>query len=262
MPLSWRPDGDLCRDVPAARRIMPFIMRSRVESQVYFEHEVDLRKTEPWLAAFRERTGLKATLLHLVIHAVGRTFADRPRLNRFVAGKRIWQRRGIWVSLSGKKAKTDDHPIVVLKREVDPKASFEALVRGFDVLYAEGRSDRPSTTDRELAVFLALPTFLLGWLVRLQMLLDDWGLLPGFVMRTDPMYASIFIANLGSVGVDGAFHHLYEYGNIPIFLTLGVIRDGRCTFRYTFDDRVEDGLYCAKALALLRARIEDPEGAG
>ena len=261
MPLGWRPDGDLCTDVPAARRIMPFIMRTRVESQVFFEQDVDLSRTLPWLEALRVRTGLRATLLHLVVHAIGRTIAERPRLNRFVAGRRIWQRRGIWVSFSAKKAKTDESPIVVVKREIDPAASFEDLVRALEASFVEGKSDRPSTTDRELSVFLSLPVFLLAWLVRAQMLLDRLGLLPGLVMRTDPMYASVFVANLGSVGLDGAFHHLYEYGNIPIFLTMGRIADGRVTLRWTFDDRIEDGLYCAKALELLKRRIEDP-GAG
>lgn len=262
MPFGRRADGDLCTDVPAARRIMPFIMPTRTESQVFFQQEVDLSRTLPWLEAFRARTGLRATLLHLVVHAIGRTIAERPRLNRFVAGHRIWQRRGIWVSFSAKKAKNDESPIVVVKREVDPAAPFEALVRALEASFAEGRSDRPSTTDRELAFFLSLPVFLLAWAVRAQMLLDRLGLLPGFVMRADPMYASVFVANLGGIGLDGAFHHLYEYGNIPIFLTMGKIEGARITLRWTFDDRIEDGLYCTRALELLKRRIEEPESDG
>jgi hypothetical protein len=89
------------------------------------------------------------------------------------------------------------------------------------------------------------------------------------------MYASMFVANLGSVKLESAFHHLYEYGNIPIFAALGrnkkvavVNDDGSvgsktiCSVKYSFDERVEDGLYCAKTLDLLRGFIEDPAANG
>jgi hypothetical protein len=261
VPLGWRPAADLCTAVPPTRRIMPFIMPARAGSTVFFEQDIDLSRAEPWLADFRARTGLRATLLHLVIHALGRTIHERPRLNRFTAGGRYWQRRGIWVSFSAKKALSDDQPLFVVKREVDPRATFEQLVRTIEASIGEGRSDRPSTTDRELKVFLALPPLLLGPLARLLVRLDHWGLLPGFFMRSDPMFASVFVANLGSVGLDAAFHHLYEYGNIPIFLVMGRIREHRVTFRWSFDDRVEDGLYCARSLERFRARVEDPGAA-
>jgi hypothetical protein len=111
-----------------------------------------------------------------------------------------------------------------------------------------------------------------SWFARLVMVLDHLGLLPGFFIRGDPMFASLFLANLGSIQMDAGFHHLYEYGNIPIFLMVGqakpelvvgedqqpVVKD-LMTVRYSFDERVEDGLYCARALELLREVVEDPD---
>ena len=78
------------------------------------------------------------------------------------------------------------------------------------------------------------------------------------MIDTDPLYTSAFVANLGSIGIDAAYHHLYEHGNCPLFVTIGQVRDGQLTIRYTFDERVEDGLYCAKSLQVLAQRIEDP----
>ena len=88
--------------------------------------------------------------------------------------------------------------------------------------------------------------------------LGRWGLAPRSLVDTDPMYASAFVANLGSIQIDAAFHHLYEHGNCPLFVTIGRVEDHHVTLRYTYDERVEDGLYCATALNLLRERIEDP----
>ena len=124
--------------------------------------------------------------------------------------------------------------------------------------------------DKELKILLALPGFLLVFLIGVLKRLYAWGLAPRALVDTDPLYASAFVANLGSIKLDAAYHHLYEHGNCPLFVTIGqiaevpVVVDGQVvmrpqlTLRYTFDERVEDGLYCATALQLLKQRIEEP----
>ncbi len=91
--------------------------------------------------------------------------------------------------------------------------------------------------------------------------------MPGSMIATDPMYASLFAANLGSVGIDDVTHHLYEYGNVSLFGAMGpagpgddgqpVVREG-VKIRWTFDERINDGFYCAAALRLVRELFEDP----
>jgi len=138
----------------------------------------------------------------------------------------------------------------------------------------EGRSDKLSTTDTELSLLFKLPTFLVRWLVRLFVKLDHFGLLPGAFIRKDPLFASLFIANLGSIDLDAGYHHLYEYGNIPMLIMAGRSKDevvvgpeGKpetrpmMTLRYSFDERIEDGLYGARALEIMKKLIEDPAAA-
>ena len=274
MPFRCRPDGDYVRNLPRQRRIMPFIMRRRNESTVFFEQKVDTSKTLRFIQEFRERTGLRAGLLHLLIYAVGQMLKDRPRLNRFVAGGRIFQRRGIWISFSAKKQKTEDAPIVLVKQEINPYWSFEELVQKIEEGISEGRSDKCSTTDTELSLLFKLPAFLVGWLIWLLIKLDHFGWLPGAFIRKDPLFASLFIANLGSIDMDAGYHHLYEYGNIPMFMMVGRTRDevvvgpdGKpvvrpmTALRYSFDERIEDGLYGGRALEILKKFIEDPAAA-
>ena len=274
MPFRWRPDGDLVRNMPRTRRIVPFIMRRRNESTVFFKQKVDTSKTVKFIEEFRERTGLRATMLHLLIYAAGKMLKDRPRLNRFVAGGRIFQRHGFWVSFSAKKQKTEDAPIVLVKEEINPSWDFEELVRKIESGINQGRSDNLSTTDTELSLLFNLPVFLVGWLVWFLMKLDHVGLLPGDFIRKDPFFASLFIANLGSIDMDAGYHHLYEYGNISVFMMVGRIHDEvvvgpdrkptvrpMMTLRYSFDERIEDGLYAARALDIMKKIIEDPAAA-
>jgi hypothetical protein len=267
MLLFKRPDGQLATDVPPARRIMPFIMQTRNESAVYFDQQIDLTRTLPFIEQFNAaHPNRRVTVFHVFMWAAMLAIHARPRMNRFVVGSRIYQRDGIWISYSAKKALRDDAPIVVLKRQFDPTMSFEQVV---DFIYRDlddGRSEKKSHVDKELGIFLSLPAPLLRFGVWLLKLLDGWNLLPGSFIRPDPLYASLFVANLGSVKLESAYHHLYEYGSIPLFAAIGrkkevVTPTGTqtvCSIKYSFDERIEDGLYAAGALALLKQRLEDP----
>ncbi len=266
-----RPDATAARDVPPYRRMMPYLMRGRNESAVYFEQQIDVTRTLAFIDRFNAaHADLPVTPFHVVTWAAVQSIAERPRLNRFVAGSRLWQRDGIWISYSAKKRIDDDAPVVVLKRRFEPEESFEQMVRGMAADLGEGRSGKQSHVDKELGLVLAMPGPALRVLVALERALDALGLMPRSYIDGDPMYASLFIANLGSLKMDAAYHHLYEYGNIPIFCVIGqlrdlpVVKDGRLvavptlTVRYSYDERIEDGLYAQRSLERLRARVEDP----
>ena len=270
MVFRFRNDADVVDDLPATRRIMPFLMPTRNESVVYFDLDLDAVAVDARVKALKE-SGVRASALHVVVVAAVRVLHERSRLNRFVAGGRTWQRRGIWVSFSGKKEKSDKGSVAVIKQQLDPALDDADLARALESGVVEARSDVENATDKELKFLLALPVFVLALLLALAKRLDAWGLLPKFFIDGDPLFASIFVANLGSLGMDAARHHLYEYGNIPIFCTIGkkshafvVDADGSVKarevypLRLTFDERIEDGLYCLTSMQLLKQKIEAP----
>jgi 2-oxoacid dehydrogenases acyltransferase (catalytic domain) len=257
---------------PPYRRMMGFLMRGRNESAVYFEQHLDLSRTLPWLAARNAgaATAGRVTLFHLVLHALASVLHERTHLNRFTIRRRTYQRRGVFLSFAAKKRMADDAPLATVKRQFAPGEPLDQMVRDLTGEIDGARSDRPSALDRELRILLALPGFLLALLIGAMKRLYGWGLAPRSLVDSDPMYTSAFVANLGSLKIDAAFHHLYEHGNCPLFVTIGQVTqvpavvDGQLvarpelTLRYTFDERVEDGLYCARSLQLLAQRIEDP----
>jgi len=271
MPIISRSDGELVRDVPAYRRMMPFLFLKKNESNVYFELTMDLTRTLPFIESFNSGRGKKATLFHYMLWCMVRTADEWPQLNRFIAGKRLYQRKGIWLSFSANKGFEENSPVVVIKKQFDPKISFPELVDLLLVEIRQGKSDKKSRVDRELSFFLRLPRSILSIAVKAVHLLDYFGLLPASYIEKDPLYASAFVANLGSLGLDAVYHHLYEYGNIPVFMTIGKIKpelyrgdDGQAKFRdsvtmrFTCDERVGDGFDTARGLNSLKSLIENP----
>jgi hypothetical protein len=257
-------------EVHPYRRMMGFLMRGRNESAVYFEQVLDLSRTLPWLEARRRGGGARATLFHLVLHGLASVLHERERLNRFTVGRRTFQRTSVQLSFAAKKRMSDDAPLATVKRRFDRDESFDALVGEVSGDVESARAPARSPMDRELAILLRLPGFLLAFLIGLLRRLYAIGLAPRSLVDTDPLYTSAFVANLGSLKIGSAYHHLYEHGNCPLFVTIGAITETAVvaggavvvrptlTLRYTFDERIEDGFYCARAIALLRDRLEDP----
>ena len=243
---------------------------------MFFEQEIDVTKTFPILEKLRADHDIPVTFLHLLILAGAKTIAERPRLNRFVAGRRLYQRRGIWISFSAKREKSDDGAAVVIKRKIDPAASLGDVVVATRQSVDAERSGKATYIDKELGLFLALPTLLLTFATKCVRWLDAGGWLPRGFIDNDPLFASFFIANLGSIGMDAGFHHLFEYGSVTTFCTAAhakevvrpdpnssdpraIVRRRVVMLRYSFDERVEDGLYAAQSLEVMRNALEDPE---
>lgn len=262
MPWFRRFDGDVVRTT-GTRAIMPFLIPTRAGATVFFEQELDVTRAQAFCEA-RRAAGQKLTIFHLYTYCVVKVLAERPRLNRFTSGSSLYQRKEIELSFSAKKSLSDDAAMVAIKRRFDPSADFDSHVERLGGGVKEGRSNEKNQTDKELSILLRLPSFLLRWSIGLARWLDARNLLPKALIESDPLYCSVFVANLGSVGLDAVYHHLYEWGNCPIFAALGRVREVErggerrkvCTVKYSFDERIEDGLYCARSLERLREHLE------
>jgi hypothetical protein len=273
MPIFRRPDGDLVKDESFVRRMIPYLMRGRNEAAIYHDEVVDLSKFRPWLRDYnRSHPDNPITLFHVALYAIGKGFFARDGMNRFISGGRIYQRRGVYLSFAAKKKFDSKAPLTTIKMECFDKEPFGDFVKRYKDLLGEGRSDKERTVDKEVRLALMLPGVVLRAAMALVRFLDRMNLLPGGMIKTDPMYCSAFVANLGSVGIDRTYHHLYEYGTASLFGVLGVPRkqvvvgaDGQPTvkemveMRWSFDERINDGFYCALALRSCTRILDDPE---
>lgn len=270
---TGRPDGDLVRTHPF-RRIMFYIMRKRNESVVFFDEKIDARPLLAYLDKARPTLG--ANITHCVVAAGEIGLAANPRLNRFVSGKRLYQRRGRHLTFSMKRRSlTADgvhrEKLATVKMETSKPRTFAELVREINAEITVNRSGEKTYADKEFALFAALPRPVFEAAAALLRFLDRNNVLPGFFIETDPLYTSMFVANLGSIGMDPGFHHLYEYGNCPLFCMVGRVKDElrledgvvvavpTLHLRYSYDERIEDGLSGRNGIRAMVRVLQDPE---
>jgi hypothetical protein len=263
-----RADATLVRELSPMRRFMPYISPRRNDSLFYMMQEIEVEAALEYLEKRnRERPPERPmTLFHLFLRSTAQALYLRPGVNRFVKGGRLWQRDGVWLTFSAKRELVDGSPLLTVKRRFRP--AEESLDEMVDALYARLASRRRgerTASDREMGLLLRLPGFAVRAALFLARRADDLGLLPRSMIDADPLFTSVFVANLGSINYPAGFHHLWEYGTASIFGVMGRIETPagggrrRMSVAWTYDERIEDGLYSYLTLLGVKQRLESPE---
>lgn len=264
-----RPDGRLL-PVHPYRRLMFVIMPTRNESVVYFDVYVRAEKLERYLERAGEKFG--ANMTHATVAASNICLGAAPRMNRFVIGRRLYERDGRWLTFSMKRTKLDmDAKLATVKLAMIDGETFPALCARVNEQINVERSGKRTDADKEFDLFNVLPRPMMRGAAAVLFALDYFNILPGWFIKTDPMYTSIFVANLGSLGMRAGFHHLYEYGTCPGFVMVGkvddapVVEDGKVVagrllhLRVTYDERIDDGLNARLGMNAMMRVLEDPD---
>ena len=261
-----RPDAQLVTELSNTRRIMPHISPRRNDSVFHLPQDIEVEAAFEMLDRLnRDRPPERPiSLFHLFLRSAALAVELHPGVNRFVKGRRLWQRDGVYLTFSAKRELSTHGGMTTIKRRFETDESLEDMVDAVYALLKPARAGRESTSEKETNLLVRLPNFATGLLIRAADALDAVGLLPRSVIEPDPLYTSLFIANLGSVGLGSGFHHLWERGTCSLFGVMGHLRpgpDGRrlITACWTYDERIEDGLYAYHGLAGIQERLENPE---
>ncbi|MFZ2054851.1 MAG: 2-oxo acid dehydrogenase subunit E2 [Candidatus Aminicenantales bacterium] len=267
-----RSDGVLLRKLPGFRKMFPYLMRTRTESVIYHILRLKIGHTLVWLDQANADRKKRMTLFHIILAAAVRTLALRPEANRFVVGRRIYQRRTIDLSFVVKRELTEKAAETTVKITFDPRSTISDVTDRVNTVVQAIRQSRTSRDENASDFVTKLPrslTRLAVWGVRT---LDYLGLLPASFIKGDALYTSAFLANLGSIGFDAVFHHLFEWGNAPVFIVVGkrkkevvVNQSGELEVqdvmdvKFSLDERVTDGIYFVATIDLVKDLIENPE---
>jgi hypothetical protein len=261
-----RSDGTLVRNLPKLRRFMPFVSPGRNESAFYYQHEIDVDAALKFLEAQNTRRPPdgQVTLFHLYLRSISLGFFENPEVNRFVAGGRVYQRHGVWLTFSALRELAKGSHLITVKREFQPGEALAAMVDRVLGSLGSRRGGEKTQSDKEIDLALYLPSPLIRAVMKLLKWADAWGVLPKSMIDPDPLFASVFVANMGSIGMETGHHHLWEYGTVSGFCVMGRIKnrpDGSryVVCSYTWDERVADGLATSFALSAFKERLENPE---
>ena len=268
-----RNDGRLIRTISAMTKIMPYIMRDRCDALNTFADSFDMTKTDQFCRRKVKEGKSNFTLLHVILAAYVRAISQKPGINRFVAGQRVYARNDIEVNMVVKRAMTLESPDTVVTVNFLPTDTVDEVYEKFNAaVQANVRENDDNSFDKLNRALVFIPGLLIRAVVRLLFWFDYHGWLPRRLTRLSPFHGSMFITSMGSLGIPPIYHHIYNFGTLPTFLAYGTKRtelyldaEGNVKKRKLVDikavtdERICDGFYYASAFKLIKKMVENPE---
>ena len=267
-----RKDGRRLRTLDPYNELSPFIMKTRTDASNYFTETVDISEAERFLRGNRLHGYPGMGVLHLFIAAYIRVIARFPAINRFISGQRIYARNNIEFVMTIKKE------LKTVASETSVKVVFDVRDTIFDVykkLNAEIEKYKfegeTTSTDNVAKTLMGFPRPLLKLAIFFLGFMDYFGWLPQSLVDASPFHGSIIITDIGSIGMPAIYHHLYNFGNLPIFVSLGAKRSVReyrhdgslaerkyIDYAVVADERICDGFYFSQVFRLFKSILRDP----
>ena len=251
--------------------VIPFIMVNRTGSQNFISDSVDIEKVEKYIKEKQAQGMQNISMMHVMIAAYIRLVSQRPALNRFIRGQRVWTRKNVEVSLTIKKEMSLDSPDTVVKITLPPSATLEDVYTALNNEIVSYRANPGGDFDDTARAFTRLPGLIFKFAVASLRFLDYFGLMPKAIAKVSPFHCSYFITSMGSLGIPPIYHHLYDFGSCPVFFSFGakrrayeidntglVRRRQYIDFTFVLDERICDGYYYASALKLLKNILKNP----
>jgi len=269
------PNLELVRkdDVSSFRKIAIGTWRTAYDPSVYGQIELRMDEAVRYIAAFREKTGKKLTVSHMMAKAAAMVLKECPDANAILRWNRVYLRKRIGIFFQVVMTDEGAHKVDLSGAtlyDVEQKSLVE-IYDEFSDKVEKVRARKDPALEKTRSTFLGIPYFALGAVLRLisflsyTMNLD----LRRFGIPQDP-FGSIMITNIGSLGLDTAYVPLVPYSRVPILIATGavkdlpVVEDGKIVpgkvmrVNATFDHRFIDGFHASVMSRVLREWIEHP----
>lgn len=268
-------DARWVREATGLQTIMMHIMPNRTDAEVYLHETLDATELVKYLEKKNaEHPDYKTTIFHCFITGLARMVKERPLMNRYVQGRRLYERHKISLAFVCKRRFTDHAEEAMMFLTPNESDSLDEISKKIIGDVHETRKSEHSTggIDKVIDNFAKVPRPLLMLIVRIIRWLDFWGLNPKAITTGDPNYATVFCTNLGSIKCPAVYHHLNNYGTSSMMIAIGtlhkeelVMPDGHKEIRdvidvgATLDERIADGFYFARSLKLVKHIFAHPE---
>jgi len=268
-----RKEGRLLRSLPAFNKFMPFIMPTKNDACNLYSESFEISTLDRWFREQRTHGYPGLGMLHFLIACHVRCCAMLPGVNRFVVGRRIYARDNIEVVMTIKRNISIDASETTIKVVFDPTDTIYDVYRKMNEKIEEIKSSDENNNTEDVAEALCrAPRFLLRFAIQILRIMDYFGWIPQSLLDASPFHGSMIITDLGSLRIGPVFHHLYNFGTLPVFIAFGakytkyeVNRHGQVEAhkyidtKMTMDERIVDGHYYAQLLRAYRVLFEKPD---
>ena len=265
-------EGRRIKTLTPYNMIIPYIMSVRSDSQNNIATYVDVSAADNLIRRLRSEGYVSIGILHVLLAAYVRALSQRPGVNRFIRGQKIYARNGIIINIIVKRKMSIDSADTSVKLHLEPTDTLIDIYNKWTELYNRIIETDDNGMDKTARIICYIPGLVKKFVIGTMRFLDYFGLLPRAIVNVSPFHGSMFITNMASLNIPPIVHHLYNFGNVPVFIAFGAKRyqivandDGTVTKHRVIDiianmdERICDGFYYASTLKLFKKYFQNPE---
>lgn len=267
--LELRPKDNLS----SFRRIAIGTWKTAYDPSVYGSLTLRMDEALKYLARFREVTGRKITLSHMMAKAVAATLQEMPDANAILRFNRIYlrDRIGVFFQVAMKDQESGEIDLSGATIDRANEKTLTALYDEFKATVEKVRAGKDKQLEGTRSTFKKIPFFLLNRVLNtISFLSYTLNLDLRFLGIPKDPFGSVMITNIGSLGLEAAYVPLVPYSRVPLLLAMGavkeaaVVEDGQIRVGKqmqvyaTFDHRILDGSHAAHMAKVLKRWFEDP----
>lgn len=270
-PKRWsRRDGTRVKQSHDLNALFPYIMKRRCDSVVFFSENLDVENVLRYVEEKRQ-SGDDVTFFQLFLLALTKLLRERPCINRFMKGRRLYQRENVILNFIAKREFSDEGSETNVTVRIKPGDDSKTILSKLRGEITSAKAGEEKGDDAAISSLMKLPRFMLMLAIKLMELMDFYRGIPLGLEKVDPLRSSAFVANLGSVGIDAPYHHLIEWGTNSLFIAIGRIQKMPCVLddgtlgvknmvniKVTLDERIADGYYFARSLDMFKEYLKNP----
>ena len=211
-----RKDGQIDKSVDIFERIMPIIMKERNDALVYIKKEVPLDGMSEYIKKQKEKN-IELTYMEIIFTALSRVLKEKPKINRFVMSGEMYKRNDIEIAVVVKPKLEEDVKESVVKFKFKGNEKTEVVSKMIKEEVSKIRNNTNNNTEDFVDKLKNIPTIVLKIAINTLMFLDKINLLPKSIIDLSPFHSSIFVTNVGSIGLDTIYHNIYNFGTVRNF---------------------------------------------
>ncbi len=268
-----RSEGRLLRSLPGFSKFIPYIMPQRNDRFIHYEESFEVTPLDRRLRQMRVEGYKGIGILHFIIAAYIRCLSMLPGINRFIVGRRIYARDSIEVVMTVKRSLSVDATETTIKVKFEPNDTIYDVYNKMNAKIEEIKTSEENNNTEDVADFFArFPRFIIRIMLAAVRALDYFGLLPQSILDASPFHGSMIITDLGSLRIGPVYHHIYNFGTLPVFVAFGakyhkyeinrkgqVVDNKYIDTKLVLDEGIVDGHYYAQLLQAFRYMFQHPE---
>ncbi len=261
------------KDVSSFRKIAIGTWRTAYDPTVYGTMQIRMDKALEYIEAFRQKTGKRLTVTHLVARAVAEALKRCPDANAILRWNRIYLREKVTLSILVVQTEDGDDKVDLTAAKIDDadKKSLLEIAEEMEATIEKVRHRKDQSLESGKSTIQKIPfLFMNAFLRLLSFLMYTLNLdLSGLGMPKDA-FGSATITNVGSLGLETAYVPLVPYTRVPIFVAPGavidapVVENGKVVpgklmnVNASFDHRFIDGFHASVLSRTVREMLENP----